>query len=282
MAKHEAEHKQDTRTRLIEDVRILAQYARENGLAIETVEAAQQLLNDGDHGVDVAQLTKHYETLSRAAGKVTPDSLRATQCINEGYWKSAAGKHLLKLWFLTLLAGVFILCHNLLNYRIPLMGIESGDPDAVNHLWYDLQHVTHYLLPFSYGGLGACAYLLRVTAEKFRSREFKPDRIPEHWNRLVLGTLSGGVIVLFVQLEGYALAEGALGFLAGYSIDFLFETLDRVIAAILPKTGVDTVARKMEQQRHALVLKRYQERLAKATDPNEKKLLTEVVTELQG
>lgn len=275
--------------RLFEDVELLAQYARERGLVPDAVEKTHQLLNKrlltaGLGEADTTQITTQYEVLSKAAGDVTPATLRATSHADAGYWKSAAGRHLIKLWVITLLAALFILFYNLLDYRIQLLDLPPGaEPEASQMVWLRLQYVAHYLLPFTYGGLGACAYLLRVTAEKLRTREFCPDRIPEHWNRLVLGTLSGGVIVLFVQqVDGVTIAEGALGFLAGYSIDFLFETLDRVIAAILPKTGLDTVARKMEQRRQQLLVARYQERLAKTSNAAEKKLLTEIIDDLQG
>jgi hypothetical protein len=37
------------------------------------------------------------------------------------------------------------------------------------------------------------------------------------------------------------LSAAALGFLAGYNTDFLFSTIERVMAALLPKVGIDSV-----------------------------------------
>ena len=272
---------------LIEDISLLTQYARERGLVPGIVGQTQQLLNKQKTqpltNADLTAITRHYEALSQAVGAVTPKTLRATTNVDKGYWKSAAGRHLIKLWSFTLLAALFILLYSLLDYRLEIFALAPGEtPDESQYMWFRLQYIAQYLVPFTYGALGACAYLLRISAAKLRTREFNPDRIPEHWNRLVLGTLSGGVIVLFIhQPEGIAVAEGALGFLAGYSIDFLFQTLDRVIAAILPKTGLDTVARRLEQRKRSLLVNRYQQALAKAKSPEAKKLLTEIIDDLQ-
>ena len=103
------------------------------------------------------------------------------------------------------------------------------------------------LTPFLYGALGACAHLLRTVNDQTHTRTFDPRVIPENWNRLLLGMLSGGVILLFVHQDSgtFAISETALGFIAGYSVDFLFEVIDRMIKAILPNTGLKT-AKKAE------------------------------------
>ncbi len=88
------------------------------------------------------------------------------------------------------------------------------------------------VIPYLYGALGADAYILRETTQQLHTREFDPRRIPENRARFLLGTLSGGVMVLFVDDNGaYALKGAAAGFLAGYSTDFLFNTIERMIKA---------------------------------------------------
>ncbi|GEM_PF-3159824 len=94
-----------------------------------------------------------------------------------------------------------------------------------------------FALPYLYGGLGSCFYLMLITGKRLRNRTFNPRRFPEHFSRLILGSLSGGIIILFIkEADGVGVSEAALGFLGGYSIDFFIQTLDRVIAALLPKT----------------------------------------------
>ena len=61
-------------------------------------------------------------------------------------------------------------------------------------------------------------------------------------------SISGGAIILFVNYlvadDGTVLhlSSAALGFVAGYSTDFLFNTIERVVAAIFPKTDSDPKA----------------------------------------
>ncbi len=105
------------------------------------------------------------------------------------------------------------------------------------------------LVPWAYGGLGSCVFLLRSAHTYIYQRTFDLRRKPEYVNRVLLGTIAGGAIILFInQVVGeegavIQLSSAALGFLAGYSTDFLFTTIERIIAALLPKVGVETVRR---------------------------------------
>jgi hypothetical protein len=97
------------------------------------------------------------------------------------------------------------------------------------------------LIPWAYGGLGSCVYLLRSAHSFIHQRTFDLRRKPEYFNRILLGTIAGGAIILFVnQIMGeegtvVQLSSAALGFLAGYSTDFLFNTIERIISALFPK-----------------------------------------------
>lgn len=103
------------------------------------------------------------------------------------------------------------------------------------------------LLPWLYGGLGACAYLLRSAHSFIYQRCFDVRRIPEYSNRILLGAVSGGAIILFAnylaaQNDTFThFASAALGFIAGYSTDFLFNTIERIVTAIFPKVDIQTV-----------------------------------------
>ncbi len=73
-------------------------------------------------------------------------------------------------------------------------------------------------------------------------------RTPEYYNRIGLGAISGGAIILFVNNldnedgSSINLGAAALGFVAGYSTDLLFNTIERIVTAIFPKVAVETVA----------------------------------------
>ena len=87
-------------------------------------------------------------------------------------------------------------------------------------------------MPWIYGGLGACIFLLRTAHVFIYQRSFDVRRKPEYLNRILLGAASGGAIMLFVnqitddQGNVFKLSSAALGFLAGYNTDFLFSTMN--------------------------------------------------------
>ena len=105
------------------------------------------------------------------------------------------------------------------------------------------------LTPWMYGGLGACVYLLRSAHIYIYQRTFDVRRKPEYFNRILLGAIAGGAIILFANnVAGddgtvIQLGSAALGFLAGYNTDLLFSAMERISGALLPKLGLDTMQR---------------------------------------
>jgi hypothetical protein len=125
--------------------------------------------------------------------------------------------------------------------KIYVLGLEG---DALTEV--RMKNTLESLLPWTYGALGSCAYLLRSAHYYIYQRSFDLRRKPEFFNRILLGAISGGAIILFVNYlvdDGGGtvlhLSSAALGFVAGYSTDFLFNTIERVVAAIFPKTDSD-------------------------------------------
>jgi hypothetical protein len=103
------------------------------------------------------------------------------------------------------------------------------------------------------GGLGAVTYLMRSAHQRLLDRTFDTLRIPEYYNRMLLGIVSGGAVKLFVDQAGRAggaveLSSSVLAFVAGYNCDFLFSAIERVMAAILPKVNVERAAPKAPAQ----------------------------------
>jgi len=97
--------------------------------------------------------------------------------------------------------------------------------------------------PFLFGGLGALTYLLRACHEYIHKREFDPKRVPEYYNRLLLGLVGGGAMLLFENLlPKDKVTPNAIAFLVGYNTDLLFSTLERIANAIFPKIGSDLTA----------------------------------------
>jgi hypothetical protein len=150
------------------------------------------------------------------------------------------------LWLITIFfaAGVFVT-----EWKINSLGMVA-DAESVKvskDFWQALQ-------PWIYGGLGACAYLLRQGHYYIYARSFDLRRTPEYYNRILLGSLSGGAIILFSdylmsQEDSVShIGSTALGFIAGYSSDFLFNTIERIITAIFPKVQLDTVKRDKDKK----------------------------------
>lgn len=203
--------------------------------------------------IDLAPVTA--ETLRNTEGtsdEPDPDKERPWPRLSKaidlvlGY--SPAQRFTRGLWTVTI---VFALAVVGSEWTLQIWALDTDD--RTNRFWRTL---LQYLVPWTYGGLGACVYLLRSAHSLIYQRTFDLRRKPEYFGRIVLGAISGGAIILFVnQIVGedgavIQLSSAALGFLAGYSTDFLFSTLERVIGAILPRVGIDTVKRADAPARH--------------------------------
>ena len=191
-----------------------------------------------------------YYRLATAMSPVTAETLRDTRDTartEKGYasWRdrvdgllwgySPAQRFTREIWYLAItfaLLIVFLESYN--NY----LGLQK-DAAAVA----TCRFVIGVLVPWIYGGLGACAFLLRSAHTYIYQRTFDTRRTPEYFNRILLGAISGGTITLFTEYlagggeEGTSavhLSAAALGFVAGYSGDLLFKLVERVIKAIFP------------------------------------------------
>jgi uncharacterized membrane protein YgcG len=161
--------------------------------------------------------------------------------------RSPAQRFTRLLWALTIFFALFVVVS---QGFIDYYGMKTH-LDTWNRIRKDTWEV---LQPWAYGGLGACAYLLH---RLIYQRSFDLRRKPEYFNRILLGAVSGGAIILF---SDYLLAQSdsvtkigttALGFIAGYSSDFLFTTVERIITAIFPRVAVETVPKEKQQKKPA-------------------------------
>ena len=188
-----------------------------------------------------------YYRLAAALSPVTAETLAWTQGTKPeesgaNWWERILGnspalRFTRMFSAVTIGIAVFILAAECFVY---VWGLEG---DANIRRWE--KNLLSSLLPWAYGALGSCAYLLRSAHNHIYERSFDLRRKPEYYNRILLGGISGGAIILFVNYlvdDGGTvlhLSSAALGFVAGYSTDFLFNTIERVVAAIFPKTDSD-------------------------------------------
>jgi hypothetical protein len=229
-----------------------------------------------------------YYALVEFSSPVTVETLRNTR--NTGQFNflkaSSAQKFTWLLWFFTLLfTAIVIAC------GIIATGADNATSRAPANLFRMLNNYIPIIVPWVYGGLGACAYLLRTAHSLIAERSFDVRRKPEYLNRILLGMVSGGAIVLLFNPSGdddtVKISAAALGFVAGYSNDLLFSAVERVVAAILPKVGLDTVKKDSVPPRPPLeltpgdmTLKDLMDRMEKA-GPEDKDLYRSLIAKLR-
>ena len=209
---------------------------------IKTV-AAKSVSNGRLMVSEWAQFESAYYKLARFISPITAQTLGDT----EDAGKRLVGIHspvqvfMKVLWTISILYAVFIVVGEwgLVRYS----PVQEGEVDG----WNTLMQLVQILTPYAYGGLGACAYLLRSAHSYIHERTFDVRKRPEYFSRIVLGTVSGGAIVLFVNSVSdsggapITLSSAALGFVGGYSTDFLFNAIERIAAALLPKIGIQSI-----------------------------------------
>jgi hypothetical protein len=227
-----------------------------------------------------------YYDLARALAPVSAETLHNTQSkpFRERNWLEclvgdcAAVRFTRLLWLLTILFAAFVITS---NWYLRVKA-EVGDTNS----YITCRTILELLTPWAYGGLGACVYLLRSAHIYIYQRTFDVNRKPEYFNRILLGAVAGGAILLFVdhitndEGEVIQLSSAALGFLAGYNTDFLFSTIERVMAALLPKIGVDTV-KKAEPKTKPVDINDLTERMDKAKGAD-KELYKSLLAQLTG
>jgi hypothetical protein len=108
-----------------------------------------------------------------------------------------------------------------------------------------------YLMPLLIGTLGAVAHILRTLAKQISEDSYSSEARIQLRLRLVLGPLAGAAVgLIFVDAPeangaggtitniaelGFSIGPFALPFIAGYSVEFFFQLVDRVIGAFSPK-----------------------------------------------
>jgi hypothetical protein len=113
-----------------------------------------------------------------------------------------------------------------------------------------LQAITAYLLPILYGLIGACFYILRQLPKEIENLTFSMNSYIDYSLRMVQGPLAGIMVSYFLfndiepdksisssaaQIHSIdanltTLSPLALAFLAGYSVEFIFKFIDKILS----------------------------------------------------
>jgi len=106
--------------------------------------------------------------------------------------------------------------------------------------------LNQYILPLLYGLFGGFAFVLRSISSETKNMTFTPASNIKFGLRIHLGALAGLVVgFLWGDFDSKSLgiinslSPLAVAFLAGYSVDFLFKTLDSLIGTTAKKEQID-------------------------------------------
>jgi hypothetical protein len=255
---------------LIKDARKLLDFAVGSGfktaddhpISKEIISVITEACDKGDRmpPPDWTRFELAYYDLTVAMSPITVETLRDT----EGTSRTAKGSNERKdpvwqrigdvilgyspaqrftrgLWVAAIAFMLFVMYSGI---KLQLMAQAKDGAD--DRLYRDWRTFLELLSPWAYGGLGSCVFLLRSAHTYIYRRTFDIRRKPEYLNRILLGMIAGGAIILFADQftneDGAVLqlSSTALGFLAGYSTDFLFNTIERIITAIFPKVQIES------------------------------------------
>jgi len=196
-----------------------------------------------------AELEKYYAMLSYWVSPVSILTLRTTSenyPIHRPWWQSiflgtaSEGRIFFrKLIWLGLILLVFIF---LRQYALTAEGtIGKAFLTAIDPIWQSLLiDLLRFIDPFLYGALGALVFIYKDLNRRYIDRTLHPKKLTTNWLRLFMGCLAGGLIVnlltpfLANMMQSSNIPSVVVGFLAGYSVDFFYKTLDMSIRAIIP------------------------------------------------
>lgn len=187
----------------------------------------------------VVPLDEALRTLSAISAPVSIETLRATYTPTNG--KSRVQNFFYLLIAVTVLSMLTVVTTEVvLSYAVSFWPTSDSE-DAYSSCWYYFLLFLEQLEPFTYGALGASAFLLRSAKKYMTKRDFDIHRKNEYLARFALGIVSGGAAALLVETinvgggDTVELSKAVIGFLGGYSTEFLFKLVERLLEAILPK-----------------------------------------------
>ncbi|MEP4150575.1 MAG: hypothetical protein ABJL73_04670, partial [Lentilitoribacter sp.] len=184
--------------------------------------------------------------------RISKTQLLRAQISDHTEWKDAAMGHLVQwnqVW-------------RLLDFR-PTQTIASNTSEVYSVGIADrsqfvaaentLEAITTDILPILYGLIGACFYILRQLPKEIEARTFSMDSYIDYSLRLAQGPLAGMMVSYFfsatpnttishyvngevrapLNASFVTLSPLAAAFLAGYSVEFIFRFIDKILSPVL-------------------------------------------------
>ena len=173
-----------------------------------------------------ATLEKLYNNVVELIQPISILTLRATSdkyAIKRPFWKaiflgsSSVGRNFFRQLFWVAMFLISLICIR------KLTTLPTNDP-------------FYFVDPFLYGALGALIYIYKNISSYYTKRLLHPKKLATNWLRIFMGALTGALVVNLFSgfLNDINLAPIAIGFLAGYSVEFFYQILDKAISMIIP------------------------------------------------
>jgi hypothetical protein len=191
-----------------------------------------------------AMLEILYTKIAQLVAPVTIDTLRATSDkypIHRSGWiawllgSGSLGRNFLRQLFW---AGILLLV-------LMFVGEYLYISDVIT---WKIKNFIIFLVPFFYGAIGSWIYLYKTLTNFYLDRCLNPKEVSTQWLRLFMGSLGGGItvhlllhvndsigsIAVYGNPQNRFASMAAIGLLAGYSVDFFYNMLDRLLKTLLP------------------------------------------------
>jgi hypothetical protein len=99
--------------------------------------------------------------------------------------------------------------------------------------------LTGFVLPMLLGLLGAFTYVYRDMERRVRTSTLQPGDGAHGTLRMLLGTILGGLLGVIwtngqpIEFEGVALSLAALAFFVGYSVEVVFQIMEKLVVKVV-------------------------------------------------
>ncbi len=153
------------------------------------------------------------------------------------------------IWDLILLT-VLLLSVAIANEMLGSWLSEQPTPEEGWHLWLSdaHEHLLLHLMPFIWGGLGSCVYLLKALYDYAQHRAFDSTRLHGLYLRVVLGAVLAAVVLylfdpaLFSE-DHLPLDYKAVAFLVGLSVKLVYGALEKLVHVLVEKFDLGSLRR---------------------------------------
>lgn len=208
-----------------EEAFALLRYAINAGINKEKVAALSEEIHKPKDVMESNRVATLYADLTEETKPVTGRTVADST--------ASAHKRLGKISLATALFFIGAVGHYIADSWIGDLDYTEG-----NELWLNLKYyIWDTLLPFFWGGLGSCIYLLKTVEDAARAHLYEHHQLTGWLTRILAGSLLAGIIlILFAPIvfdsETLPMTPAAIAFLVGFGVKAFYSILERVIETL--------------------------------------------------